>query len=193
MTEIAAEIPASAATRYDRGAALLHWLMAALVLAQLYVGWTFHHMERGPARGEWFLWHKTLGVTILLLALARLGWRLLHRPPPFPPELPRWQRLAAVWNHRAFYFLIIVLPLTGLAAISDGAERATTSLQFGLAFPLIPGVSEALGNLAGDLHEWLVKLTIALLVLHVAAALKHQFFDRNRMTGRMPPLPPARD
>jgi cytochrome b561 len=178
--------------RYSRGAALLHWLMAALVLLQIYVGWTFHHMERGPARGEWFLWHKTIGVTILLLALVRLGWRLMHRPPPFPPELPRWQRLAATWNHRAFYFLIIILPLTGLTAISDGAESATTSLQFGLAFPLIPGVPEALGDLMGDAHEWLVKLTIALLALHVAAALKHQLFDRNRMTGRMPPLPPAR-
>lgn len=183
--------PPAAPSRYGRGAAVLHWLMAALILLQLYVGWTFHHMERGPARGEWFLWHKTLGVAILLLALARLAWRLMHRPPPFPPELPRWQRLAALWNHRAFYVLIIVLPLTGLTAISDGAESSTTSLQFGLAFPLVPGVPEALGDFAGELHEWLVKLTIALLALHVAAALKHQFLDRNRMTGRMPPLPPA--
>ena len=59
--------------RYDNGAVLLHWLTAALVLAQIYVGVTFHDMERGPARGEWFEWHKTIGVTILILALVRLA------------------------------------------------------------------------------------------------------------------------
>ena len=174
--------------RYDNGAVLLHWLTAALVLAQIYVGVTFHEMERGPARGLWFEWHKTLGAAILILALIRLGWRLLHKPPPFPPELPRWERLAAVWNHRIFYVLLIALPLTGLLAISGGADQATTGLVGGLRLPLIPGISEDAGEGAGELHELLVKLTVALLVLHVGAALKHQFFDRTRAEGRMPPF-----
>ena len=174
--------------RYDNGAVLLHWLTAALVLAQIYVGVTFHEMDRGPARSEWFEWHKTIGVTILILALVRLGWRLMHKPPPFPPELPRWERLAATWNHRAFYVLLIVLPLTGLIAISGGADRPSTGLVGGLRLPLIPGISEDAGEDAGEIHEALVKITIALLVLHVGAALKHQFFDRTRAEGRMPPF-----
>lgn len=177
-----------AIVRYDNGAVLLHWLTAILVLAQIYIGFTFGDMARGPARGEWFAWHKTVGAAILVLALARLGWRLSHRPPPYPPELPRWERLAAVWNHRAFYVLLIALPLTGLLAISGGADEATTGLVGGLRLPLIPGVAESFGEAAGGVHEALVFITIALLVLHVGAALKHQFFGRSRSEGRMPPF-----
>src|SRR3546814_20830283 len=77
-------------------------------------------MEPGPERGEWFTWHKTIGATILILSLICLAWRLAHKPPPFPIELPRWERIAAVWNHRIFYFLLIVLPLTALLAVSGG-------------------------------------------------------------------------
>lgn len=174
--------------RYNNVAAALHWITALLVLLQIYVGFTFHGMERGPARGEWFTWHKTIGATILILALVRLAWRLTHKPPPFPPELPKWERIAAVWNHRIFYVLLIVLPLTGLAAVSGGADSATTGLAFGLRLPLIPGLSEDFGEAMGGTHELLVKITIALVVIHVAAALKHQFFDRTRAEGRMPPF-----
>jgi len=174
--------------RYSNGAVALHWIMAALLLAQIWVGWTFHGMERGPARGDWFAWHKTLGALILVFAIVRLAWRLMHKPPPFPEELPHWERIAAVWSHRIFYALLILLPLTGLSAISGGADSATTALVGGIPLPLIPGLSEAFGDAMGDTHELLVKLTIALLVLHVGAALKHQFFDRSRAAGRMPPF-----
>jgi cytochrome b561 len=176
--------------RYNNVAIAIHWATAVLVLTQVYVGFTFHNMERGPARSEWFEWHKTIGAAILVLALVRLAWRLSHKPPPFPPELPRWERLAAVWNHRAFYALLIALPLTGLAAVSGGADSATTGLAGGLRLPLIPGLSKDAGEAMAGTHEWLVKITIALLVLHVAAALKHQFVDRARarVSGRMPPF-----
>lgn len=182
--------------RYNNVAVLLHWLTALVVVVQIYVGFTFHNMERGPERGEWFTWHKTIGATILILAIVRLAWRLMHKPPPFPPELPRWERIAAVWNHRAFYFLLIVLPLTGLIAVSGGADQATTGLVGGLRLPLIPGISEDAGDASGGIHEWLVKITIALVVLHVGAALKHQFVDSRRIgrtAGRMPPFQPRDD
>jgi len=173
--------------RYSDGAIALHWLTAALVVAQIYVGFVFADMERGPERGEWFTWHKTLGATILVLSLARLAWRLAHKPPPFPDDLPRWERVAATWNHRIFYFLLIALPLTGLATISAG-EAGVTKLVAGIPLPLIPGLPEAAGETFGGLHEVLVFTTIALVVLHVAAALKHQFVDRARAAGRMPPF-----
>ena len=174
--------------RYNNVAAAIHWLTALVVIAQIYVGWTFDNLPRGPERGEWFTWHKTIGVTILLLTIVRLAWRLTHKPPPFPTDLPRWERLAAVWNHRAFYLLLFALPLTGLAAVSGGADSATTPLLGGIPLPLIPGLSKDAGDGAGEIHELLVKITIALVVLHVAAALKHQFLDRSRAEGRMPPF-----
>lgn len=179
--------------RYTNGAIALHWITAVLVVGQIYIGFTFHGMERGPERGLWFDWHKTIGALILILAVVRLAWRLTHKPPPFPPELPRWERIAAVWNHRAFYFLLIVLPLTGLAAVSGGADEATTRLVGGIPLPLIPGLSEGVGDASGGIHELLVKITLALVVLHVGAALKHQFIDRSRVAGRMPPFVSPRE
>lgn len=173
--------------RYDNGAILIHWLTVLLVLAQLYIGFTFSDMPRGPARGELFTWHKTVGATILVLSLVRLGWRLAHKPPPFPEELPRWERVVAVWNHRAFYALLILLPLTGLATVSAG-RSGTTDLLGGIPLPLIPGLPDATGDAFGGAHEVLVFVTLALVVLHVGAALKHQFVDRARVAGRMPPF-----
>jgi cytochrome b561 len=178
-------------SRYSTGAAILHWLMAAIILVQIGVGFAFSWMERGPARNDIFLWHKTLGVLILLLAIVRLGWRLTHKPPPYPPELPEWQRVAAVASHWLFYILLFALPLTGLIAVSGRADTGATPLLFGLNLPVVPGVTKEAGHNFGEIHVVLVLTTLALFVLHVAAAIKHQFFDHNRMTGRMPPLPPA--
>lgn len=178
--------------RYNNVAIAIHWISVALIVTQIYVGFTFGELPRGPARGEWFAWHKTLGVTILLLSLFRLAWRLTHKPPPYPPQLPGWERHLAVWNHRIFYALLIVIPLTGLIAVS-GRGGGTTELVGGIPFPLIPGITEAAAEPFGGIHELLVKLTIALVVIHAGAALKHQFWDKNRASGRMPPFRTTRD
>ncbi|MBS0503512.1 MAG: cytochrome b [Proteobacteria bacterium] len=190
MASVPEAVPQERLLRYNNGAVLLHWLTALIVVTQVIVGFTFANMERGPARGDVFTLHKTLGATILVLALIRLGWRIAHPPPPYPPELPRWERVSGVWTHRAFYFLLIALPLTGLIAVSGGAGaegKTTTSLLGGIALPLIPGISEEAGDTSGDVHILLVLITLALLVLHIAAALKHQF-QHNRAAGRMPPF-----
>lgn len=190
MASVPEATPQQRLLRYNNGAVLLHWLTALIVVAQVIVGFTFANMERGPAQGDMFTLHKTLGATILLLALIRLAWRIAHPPPPFPIELPRWERIASVWTHRAFYLLLILLPLTGLIAVSGGASaegKFSTPLLGGLSLPLIPGISEKTGDLSGDVHILLVLVTLALLVLHVAAAIKHQL-QRNRAAGRMPPF-----
>ena len=103
--------------RYSNAAVTLHWLTAVLIVVQIWLGFTFADMPKGPARMEVFTWHKTVGVTILLLALIRLAVRLKNPPPPFPQELPRWERLAAVWNHRIFYALLIIIPLAGVVTL----------------------------------------------------------------------------
>jgi cytochrome b561 len=190
MASVPEATPQERLLRYNNGAVLLHWLMASIVVGQVIVGFTFAGMERGPVRADLFTIHKTLGATILLLALIRLAWRLAHPPPPFPTDLPRWERIASVWTHRAFYLLLVALPFTGLMAVSGGASvagRTTTPLLGGVPLPLIPGISEDAGERVGGVHELLVFLTLALLVLHVAAALKHQI-QRNRAAGRMPPF-----
>ena len=177
--------------RYSNVAVSLHWITVLLVLTQVWLGFTFAEMERGPGRAMYFTWHKTVGATILVLSIIRLLYRLKNPPPPFPPELPRWERVVAVWNHRAFYFLLIALPLTGLIAVSGRADTWSTPLVGGIPLPVVPGVSESTGEMSGGVHEVLVFTTLALLLLHIGAALKQQFFDRpGRMSGRMPPFQP---
>src|SRR5262245_8555111 len=100
------------AVRYRRIVMWIHWITALLVITQVYLGFTFDDMPRGPDREYVFAWHRTLGALILVLALVRLAVRLLNPPPPYPSDYPKWQRFFAVWNHRLFYFLLIALPLT---------------------------------------------------------------------------------
>ena len=175
------------AVRYKSVVVWIHWITAALVVAQVVIGLTFDEfMERGPARSEVFAWHKTLGATILVLALVRLAVRLLNPPPPYPTDFPKWERFLAVWNHRLFYILLIALPLTGLAAVSGRAEGGTVPLLFGLKLPAIPGISPE--NDFGDIHVILVFTTLALVVLHVSAALYNQFGSATNVADRMPPF-----
>ncbi|HTG63436.1 MAG TPA: cytochrome b [Sphingomicrobium sp.] len=175
------------AVRYKSIVVWIHWITAALVVAQVIVGFTFaEFLEKGPTRTEVFAWHKTLGATILVLALVRLAVRLLNPPPPYPSDFPRWERFLAVWNHRIFYVLLIALPLTGLAAVSGRAEDGTVPLLFGLKLPAIPGISP--DNEFGDVHEILVFTTLALVVLHVGAALYNQFGSSTNVADRMPPF-----
>ena len=159
----------------------IHWITAAFILWQIYLGFAFGSFPKGsPERDSLFMWHKSIGVVILILALVRLAVRLMNPPPPYPAELAKWERAFAVWTHRLFYVLIIGLPLTGLMAVSKGGPA--TQLILGMTVPTIPLPA------LGELHELLAFATIALLVLHVAGALKHQFIDRGPAADRMWPF-----
>lgn len=189
MASVPEAVPQDPIRRYSNTAVALHWITVALVVTQVGLGFAFaEFMAKGPAQSEVFAWHKTLGALILVLALVRLAYRLANPPPPFPAELPRWRRIAAVWNHRAFYFLLIVLPLTGLVAVSGMSPDGHTMLAGGIRIPIIPAIGHDTGETSGDLHVVLVFTTIALLLLHVAAALQQQFFEHDRAAGRMPPF-----
>ena len=170
------------AVRYKPLVVAIHWITALFVIAQIFIGLKFADMPKGPVRTDLFAWHKTVGVIILLLALVRLAVRLMNPPPPFPQDIPKWERIAAVWSHRLFYFLLVALPLTGLAAVSKKAVGGMTELQGGLRFPVVPIPA------LGEAHVFLVWSLIVLLVIHVGAALKQQFFDRGEIADRMPPF-----
>jgi cytochrome b561 len=179
------------AVRYRPIVMWIHWITALLVVTQVVVGFTFDNMPRGPVRSDIFTWHKTIGATILILALLRLAVRLLNPPPPYPSDYPKWQRFLAVWNHRLFYVLLIALPLTGLAAASGRAEDGTVPLKFGLSLPAIPGIPAE--NDFGDVHIVLVITTLALVVLHISAALYNQFWSPTNVADRMWPFKARRE
>jgi cytochrome b561 len=188
MPSVPETAPQSAVLRYSNATVTFHWVTVALVLTQAYLGFTFALSDEGPARDAVFVWHKTVGMIILLLTLARLAYRLKNPPPPFPPELPAWERFAAVWNHRLFYTLLIAMPIVGFIAVLGFASGPTTPIAGGIQVPVIPGVSRDTGELAGEVHEIAAFLLVALILVHIAAALKHQFVDRWRGSARMPPF-----
>lgn len=188
MTTVPHAAPQSEILRYSGGAAAFHWISVALVLVQIVLGFAFHRFTDGTVRSDLFTWHKTVGVAILLLTAARLAYRLSNPPPPYPEDLPKWERVAGTWNHRIFYLLLVGLPLGGLVAVSARAKGGFTELAFGIPFPVIPGVSEAMGELAGTLHVVFAFALVGFILLHAAAALKHRFIDRTPAAGRMPPF-----
>ena len=174
--------------RYSNVAVAFHWITVLLVLFQLWLGLSFADMAQGPERTGLFTWHKTIGALILLLVIARLTYRLMNPPPPYPPELPEWERVVGTWNHRLFYLVLIALPIGGLLAVSGQAPGPTIGLLGGIQIPKIPGISKDMGEMAGNVHSLAAWALMALIVLHALAGLKHQFIDKNRAAGRMPPF-----
>lgn len=182
--------------RYGRVAMSLHWLIAAAILALLISGLWMTVAIKVPATQAiaftTYQWHKSLGLTVLVLSLARLLWRFVSPPPPLPESMGRMTRLAAHGTHTAFYILMIGLPLIGWAMVSASIYGLPT-IVFGLfEWPHIP----ALANLETKApveaafkttHQAGGYLMIALLILHVAAALKHHFVDRDYVLAAMLP------
>lgn len=157
--------------------------MALLILLQGIVGWYGHEMERSPAKIDVMTAHKSLGITLLLLALLRLAWRVTHPSPPPPPGSPRWEIRAAAASHALLYALLIALPLSGWLAASTSI--VPWKLWWVVPWPDIAAPSEPLHEFAEELHEVLVKLLAAVLALHVVAALRHHFRKRDDVLVRM--------
>ncbi|NIJ19694.1 cytochrome b561 [Sphingomonas naasensis] len=169
--------------RYNRGAIAFHWAIAALVLVNLFIG-LFHETLLAGLRVMPL--HKAIGATVLVLSIARLGWRLTHRPPALPEAVPGWERALANSLHWLFYALLLILPLTGWI-FSSNPERPRPVSWFGLFdLPLLP-VSSGAAGAAHEAHELLGLLMTALVVLHIAAALRHHFLLRDRVLVRMLP------
>lgn len=176
--------------RYSSVSLILHWLIAALVVGQILLIMAADAVE-GPAAGQWIGLHKSVGLSILVLTLGRLGWRIANPAIPLPDSQPRWQRLLARATHVLFYAILIGMPLVGWAA-SSAAGRDI--LWFGLfQWPLLPigGGRETAGALM-DMHELAAKGLYVLIALHVLGALKHQFVDRDNVLHRMIPWIPRR-
>lgn len=169
--------------RYSRGAIAFHWTIAALVLANLTIG-ILHDSLPKAWQAMW--WHKSIGVTVLVLSIGRLAWRLAHRPPPLPIAMSPWERITSKAVHWAFYLLLFVMPLTGWI-FSSNPEKLRPFSWFGLvSLPMLP-VSSGFAAAAKEAHELLGWTMAALVALHVAAALRHHFLLRDHVLGRMLP------
>jgi len=189
-----AQDTASGERRYAAVAIGLHWLIAALIVANILIAWTFEELK-GLALFNQLQLHKSVGITVLILSLGRLGWRLTHRPPPMPAHMARWEKLAAHAAHWGFYVIMIGLPITGWIMVSASTTNIPTVLfktipwpHIGFVHALPTGERKGIDDAMSETHELLGKLTYVLIVLHVAAALKHQVWNKDGLIWRMAPF-----
>ena len=174
---------ATPADRYSTGAIWFHWIIAALILFNIIVG-IFH--EGVPALRALMPAHKAVGITVLVLTLGRIAWRLGHRPPPFSDEVTGWERTAAIAVRRIFYALLLLMPLSGWTMVSASTHPRPLSWFGAFDVPLLP-VVHAAGSPASTTHAVLGYLFAALVVLHILGALRHQIVLRDSVLGRMIP------
>lgn len=181
---------ATAKDRYSTGSVILHWLIAVLVAAQVLLV-TAAEANEGPAAGQYIGLHKAIGLSILVLTIVRIVWRLTHPVAPLRAKTPGWQRFAARATHVLFYVVLIGMPLGGWAASSVGGRDIEF---FGLFnWPLLPlPQSRELAGSFMDMHELAAKLLYVLVGLHVLGALKHAFTDGDNTLRRMVPFIPAK-
>jgi cytochrome b561 len=181
--------------RYGSVAMTLHWLIAASVLVNLGLGLYMADLPRSdPSRFMFFQTHKSIGLTVLVLSLLRLGWRLVNPIPPLPRGMHPLLRLGSRATHFIFYFMIIAIPLAGWAMVSSSPLGLATP-YFGLfSWPNIPFLADLpratkMQNVDVFLttHALLADLTIGLIGLHVMGALYHQFLRRDDVLRRMIP------
>jgi cytochrome b561 len=171
--------------RYTTTAIVLHWLVAAAVAAQIVFGWWMQEIPKDPvgARANAFNLHKSFGLTLLLLMVIRLAWRATHRAPALP-TMPPWQATAARINHGLLYVCLFVQPLSGYigSAVSGYPVR-----YFGMVLPAWAPKIVPLKDLLSVVHLFSSWVLVAAIALHIAAALKHHFVDRDSLLQRMWP------
>jgi len=160
-------------TRYGGAAIALHWLLVLALVGQVALGWWMLDLPKSPPglRAGWFNVHKSIGASIGILVLVRLAWRLAHPVPPHG-ALPAWQRRAATWSHRLLYACMLLLPLSGFLGSSFSGYPVKL---FGFVLPSWVAAWPAGKEWMSVLHLALVWLFMALVTLHICAALWHWY------------------
>ena len=165
--------------RYTRTAVVLHWLIAALLLVEVAQGWLMQEIPKQPPglRADQFNLHKSFGLLLLAFVLMRLGWRLLHPPPPMV-GVARWQIRAAKTNHVILYIAMFVLPLSGyLGSVFSGYPIK----WFGVTLPSWGAANPAIKDLMSTVHWVTSWVLVASTALHIAGALKHELSGQHVM------------
>jgi cytochrome b561/polyisoprenoid-binding protein YceI len=192
MADVSRDPAAAGSGRYSAVAIVLHWTIAALIVLQVVLSQRM--LGRTPEAFAVFQLHKSVGITVLFLSLARLAWRLLNPPPPLPRTMARWERTLAGLTHALFYVVMIGMPLTGWIMVSTSRIEVPTLLYGTIPWPHLPldglaPAARAAWNEAGEFgHAAIITGAFGLVALHVAGALKHQLFSRDEpVLARMAP------
>ena len=179
--------------RYTSVAITLHWVIAIAIVGMILGGWYMGDLPDG-APGQYFLYqmHKSIGITILMLTVARIIWRVMNRPPPLPEEMKGLEKTASHLVHLGFYGLMIALPLTGWLYSSVSVKLDVPTVLYGIiSWPDVPFVeslkTEAASGTVNFIHSKLAWIVLALLGLHVAGAVKHELSAENGVLKRMIP------
>ena len=174
------------ALRYTTPAIALHWLLAVLIMASFSFGLYMVELPFSPGRIKQYNWHKWAGITILALSALRLLWRLSHPPPAMNISMPLWQLRASQATHWLMYGLFLVAPLAGWAYSSAAGFPV---VYFGLlALPDLVSRDADVATILKLVHRVLTYSLAALVSLHVLAALKHHFLERNQLLDRINPF-----
>ncbi len=179
--------------RYNSIAMILHWVIAALILANLAVGIFLDDME-GQLKFQMFQLHKSFGITVLLLTVLRIVWRLAFKPPAIPTYVKKWERAVAATTYFLLYVLMFMVPFTGWALVSSSAMHVPTVLYGVVLWPdlpnfkgLDPAALKQVHENIGDTHAVLAYAMLGLVVLHAGAAMRHHFILRDQILLRMTP------
>jgi cytochrome b561 len=171
--------------RYGKVAIALHWLIAVLIFGQIAFGWFLEGVPRGtPMRGVYVNLHKSTGLTIALLIVFRLGWRLAHRPPQLPSFVPGWERVASSVNHLTLYICMLVMPVSGY--IASNFSKYGVKLFNVILLPPWGVDDKQIYAVFNTTHVVTSYLFVGLIVLHVLAAARHAF-RRDGVLARMLP------
>jgi cytochrome b561 len=171
--------------RYRASAQLLHWLTALLLPGSFALGFYMVGLDVSPDKLRLYAYHKWIGVTVFAVALLRLGWRLWSPPPALPASMPAWERQASSTVHRLLYLLVLAVPLSGwLMSSAKGFQTVYFAL---LPIPDALAKNAALGAALEEVHWALNKMLLLTVCLHIAAALKHHYIDRDGILLRMLP------
>jgi len=171
--------------KYSATAIALHWLMAAAIASLFAVGLYMHDLPLSPWKLRIYSWHKWAGVTIFTLAFVRFAWRMAHRPPQLPSHMGRAEQLVAHGGHGLLYLLMFAIPLSGW--LMSSAKGFQTVLFGVLPIPDLLAKNKELGELLQTVHWGLNMLLAAVVVGHIAAALKHHLINRDDVLTRMLP------
>lgn len=173
--------------RYTSTAIWLHWLIALLILGTAALGLYMVGLKLSPWKLKLYSWHKWIGVTIWLLVLARIAWRIAHRPPALP-SMPAWQKVASTVSHMLLYVLMAVIPLTGwLFSSASGFPVVYLGV---IQLPDLVAKDKEFAELFQTWHVALNYTLLAVVALHALAAIKHHLVDRDSVLHRMLPLIP---